>query len=70
MVITSNGRPIAILVAVDESDVEESLAGIRRSRAVGAVAGMQRRSAEEGMAEISMGEIEREIEAVRARRSG
>jgi len=70
MVITSNGRPIAILVAVDETDLEESLAAVRRARAVEAVASLQRRSAESGRDEISMDEIDEEIRVVRGKRTG
>jgi antitoxin (DNA-binding transcriptional repressor) of toxin-antitoxin stability system len=44
MIITSNGRPIAILASISESNLEESLAAFRRARAVDAVASLQRRS--------------------------
>jgi len=70
MVITSNGRPIAILVAVDETDLEESLEAVRRARAVEAVASLQRRSAQSGTNEISMDEIDAEIKTVRRKRTG
>jgi antitoxin (DNA-binding transcriptional repressor) of toxin-antitoxin stability system len=70
MVITSNGRPVAILAAVGESNVEESLAAFRRARAVDAVASMQRRSATHGTRKLGEAEIEAEIVAARkARRS-
>ncbi len=69
MVITSNGRPIAILVAVDETDLEESLAAVRRARAVEAVIGLQRRSAEARADKISMDEIDEEIKVVRSKRT-
>jgi antitoxin (DNA-binding transcriptional repressor) of toxin-antitoxin stability system len=65
MVITNNGRPIAILAAVNESNLEESLAAFRQARAVEAVASLQRRSVERGTDKISMGEVEAEIKAVR-----
>ena len=70
MVITSNGRPVAILAAVGESNVEESLAAFRRARAVDAVASIQRRSVARGAQKLSEAEIEAEIAAARkARRS-
>lgn len=65
MVITSNGRPIAILAAISESNLEESLAAFRQARAVRAVASLQRRSVEQGTDRISMDEINAEIKAVR-----
>jgi antitoxin (DNA-binding transcriptional repressor) of toxin-antitoxin stability system len=69
MVITSNGRPIAILAAVNESNLEESLSAFRRVRAVEAVASLQRRSVEQGTEGISMEEIDAEIKEVRRKRS-
>ena len=68
MIITSNGRPIAILAAVNESNLEESLSAFRQARAVEAVASLQRRSVEQGTDNISMDEIDAEIRAVRRRR--
>ncbi len=68
MVITSNGRPIAILAAVNESNLEESLSAFRQARAVEAVASLQRRSVEQGADNISMDEIDAEIRAVRRKR--
>ena len=69
MIITNNGRPIAILAAVNESNLEESLAAFRQARAVEAVASLQRRSVEQGTDKISMGEVEEEIKAVRRKRA-
>jgi len=68
MIITSNGRPIAILAAVNESNLEESLSAFRQARAVQAVASLQRRSVEQGTDNISMDEIDAEIRAVRRKR--
>lgn len=68
MIITSNGRPIAILASVSESNVEESLSAFRQARAVEAVAGLQRRSVELGTDRISMDEIDAEIKATRKKR--
>ena len=69
MVITSNGRPIAILSAISESNLEESLAAFRQARAIKAVASLQRRSVEQGTERISMDEINAEIKAVRKKRA-
>ena len=68
MIITNNGRPIAILAAVNESNLEESLSAFRQARAVEAVASLQRRSMEQGTDNISMDEIDAEIRAVRRKR--
>ena len=69
MVITSNGRPIAILAAISESNLEESLNAFRQARAVEAVAALQRRSADQGTNRITMDEIDAEIQAVRKKRA-
>lgn len=69
IVVTSNGRPIAILAAVNETNVEESLSAFRRARAVEATADLQRRSLEQGVNRISLEEINAEIETVRRKRS-
>jgi len=68
MIITSNGRPIAIIAATKDSDLEESLSALRQARAVEAVASLQRRSVEKGNDMITMNEIDTEIKAVRKKR--
>lgn len=68
MVITNNGRPVAILTTVGESDVEESLSAIRRARAASAVTLLQKRSVERGLDRIRQDEIEAEIALVRGNR--
>jgi len=69
MIITSNGRPIAIIAAINDSNLEESLSAFRQARAVEAVASLQRRSAEMGNDKITMDEIDAEIKAVRKKRA-
>jgi len=68
VVVTSNGRPIAILSAVNESNLEESISAIRQARAAEAVMSLQRRSVERGTDGIAMKEIDAEIKAVRENR--
>jgi antitoxin (DNA-binding transcriptional repressor) of toxin-antitoxin stability system len=69
MVITNNGRPIAILSATTEAGLEESIAAFRKARSIEAVACLQRKSAEQGTDMISMKEIEAEIKTVRKKRA-
>lgn len=69
VVVTSNGRPIAILSAVNESNLEESLSAIRQARAAEAVMSLQRRSVERGTDGITMDEIDAEIKEVRGKRN-
>ena len=69
MIITSNGRPIAIIAAISDSDLEESLSAFRQARAVEAVASLQRRSVEMGTDKMTMDKIDAEIKAVRRKRA-
>ena len=69
MIITNNGRPIAIIAAANDSDLEESLSAFRQARAVEAVASLQRRSVEMGNDKITVDEIDAEIKAVRKKRT-
>lgn len=68
MVVTSNGRPIAILAAVNEASLEASLRAFRRARAVDAVMDLQRASVERGADALAPAEIETEIADVRRKR--
>jgi antitoxin (DNA-binding transcriptional repressor) of toxin-antitoxin stability system len=69
MVVTSNGKPVAILSAVSPDGLEESLAALRRARAVGAVEVMQRRSVAAGKHRLSQAAIQAEIDAARKGRA-
>lgn len=68
LVVTSNGRPVALLSSVDDELLEETLTALRRARAVAAVQEMQRRSQASGLDRLSGEEIEAEIEASRRQR--
>lgn len=68
MVITSNGKPIAIISSVSENNLEESLSAFRRARAIAAVTDLQKRSVETHTDKITLDEINQEIRAVRAGR--
>lgn len=67
MVVTSNGRPIALLSAVNEGNLEQVLSAFRRARAAEALASIQYSSLQNGTDNISMEEIETEIAAVRSK---
>ena len=69
MIVTNNGRPIAILAAVNESNLEESISAFRQARAVDAVVNLQRRSLEQGTDSIAAKAIEAEIQEVRKKRT-
>ncbi|MDY6822335.1 MAG: type II toxin-antitoxin system Phd/YefM family antitoxin [Thermodesulfobacteriota bacterium] len=68
MVITSNGRPVAILSSVTEDNLEQVLSSFRQARAMQAVNTVQQASVQKGTDTISMDEIDDEIKSVRSRR--
>jgi antitoxin (DNA-binding transcriptional repressor) of toxin-antitoxin stability system len=68
MVVTSNGRPIALLSSTNENNLEQVLTAFRHARATNAVATVQYESAQKGTDKISMDEINAENEAVRSKR--
>ena len=68
MVITSNGRPIAILSSVNENNLEQVLSAFRQARAIEAVTSIQYESVRKGTDKISLEEINNEIKAVRSKR--
>jgi antitoxin (DNA-binding transcriptional repressor) of toxin-antitoxin stability system len=68
MVVTSNGKPVAILAPVSEAGLESFLRALRRARAAEAVERLQRDSARAGRDRLSTGEIDAEIAAVREHR--
>jgi len=68
MVVTSNGKPIALLSSIDENNFDQVLAAFRRARATSALAFIQYESAQIGTDEISLEEINAEIREVRAKR--
>ncbi len=68
MVITNNGRPVAILTSVSGSTLEDNLSAIRQAKASFAVNRLQAASMAEGMDKLTDAEIQAEISAVRKRR--
>ena len=68
MIVTSNGRPVALLTAVDQSNVEQSLSAWRRVRTTQAISDIQLESARKGTDHLSISDIEAEIAKVRQER--
>lgn len=69
LVITSNGKPIAILSPTSEDTLEESLSAIRTARAIAAVEAIQNKSVQIGKDKMGLEEINTEIRAERKARS-
>ncbi len=68
LILTANGRPIAVLSHIDEGGVEETLASLRRARAQAALSRLRTDAATQGLDRLSVDEIEAEITAARNER--
>ena len=69
VVLTLNGKPIAILAGVTEGDVQGMLKAVRQARAAIAMESMHKTALGKGAHKFTSHEIEAEIQAVRKRRA-
>ena len=69
MVITNNGRPIALLTPITDQSLEQTLSAVRRARAMAAVQNMQKRARDLGLDRMTDDEIDEEISAARRERN-
>lgn len=65
LVLTSNGKPVALVIPVDEETMEDSVDAVRRAQAMGAVERMQEMSAKAGLDRMTLPEINALIREVR-----
>jgi len=68
LILTSNGKPMAIITKIDEGTLEDRLASIRRARLGEAIREIQRAAARRFPKGLTLREINAEIKAVRAKR--
>lgn len=68
MVVTSNGKPVAVLSAATASTLDATLNALRQARAQLAVVEMQRRAREAGLDQWSLEQVNAEIQAARRER--
>ena len=68
LVVTSNGKPIAILSSTDEDSFETCLWTLRRSRAHEALAKLQRDAEERGLNELTQNDVQNAIDKSRKKR--
>ena len=61
MVITSNGRPMALLTSLSDENLEQTLKTIRKAKAMAAVSSMQLKSLQSGNNKMALSDINREI---------
>jgi hypothetical protein len=68
MVLTLNGKPIAILSSTSEDFLEKNLAEVRKARAIAALDGIRTESARRGLDKMTMDDIDAVIQKVRKAR--
>jgi prevent-host-death family protein len=69
MVITNNGRPIALLTPISDDNLEETIRAMRSARAANAIRSMRLHSVKTGKNRLTDEEIEYEIRQSREERS-
>ena len=68
LVLTANGKPIAILLGVKEDELEETARAVRQAKAQLALSRLRKQAARRGTDRMSAAAIDAEIRAVRSRR--
>jgi antitoxin (DNA-binding transcriptional repressor) of toxin-antitoxin stability system len=65
MVLTSNGKPIALMTPITEGNMESTVRSMRKARTLAAVGAMQTRSLRNGNDAMTLHEVNNEIKAAR-----
>jgi prevent-host-death family protein len=68
LVLTSNGKPVALLLGIDEDELEETTQIIRQARAKRALSRIRQDIASRGAERKLLSIVDREIRAVRSKR--
>lgn len=68
LIVTSSGRPFALMIAAEGEDVEALLIALRRARAQLAVSKMRRQAGEAGLDRMTIDDIDAEIRQARLER--
>jgi antitoxin (DNA-binding transcriptional repressor) of toxin-antitoxin stability system len=68
MVVTNNGKPVALLTPLSDRTLEDTLSAVRRARAINAVKLIQQQSVKKGTNKMTLEEINKEISLSRKER--
>jgi antitoxin (DNA-binding transcriptional repressor) of toxin-antitoxin stability system len=69
LVLTADGKPIAILMGIENDDVEQAALMLRQARAQRALSRIRSQASRSGVAQLSARALEAEIRAVRRKRN-
>ena len=65
IVITNNGKPIALLTPISDTDMEDTLTAVRRARAATALKKIRSAAIKNGVSNMTMDDINTEIREYR-----
>lgn len=65
IVITNNGKPIALLTPLNDADMEGTVTAVRRARAVAALEKARSSALKSGVSRMTMDQVNDEIRAYR-----
>jgi antitoxin (DNA-binding transcriptional repressor) of toxin-antitoxin stability system len=68
IVVTLNGKPVALITPISDTNFDASLREIRRAKAITAMSGMHKDAEKCGASKLTMEEIDAEIKATRKSR--
>ena len=68
LVLTADGKPVAILLGVEGEDLEEAALILRQAKAQRALSRMRQQASRRGIAQATPRAIEAEIRAIRRKR--
>jgi antitoxin (DNA-binding transcriptional repressor) of toxin-antitoxin stability system len=68
-VLTANGRPVALMIAVDAGTVDQTLETLRRARGLEALRALRRESRDRGLDQMSGAGVDEIIKKARRARS-
>ncbi len=68
LVLTTNGKPVAILLGIREGELEDTTRAIRQAKAQLALSRLRKQAARRGADRMRLAAIEAEIRTVRSRR--
>ena len=66
LVITDNDRPVAVMLKVDDSTLDDTMLDLSRMQALRALKEVQANAVRSGLSNMTLDEINAEIEAARA----
>ena len=65
IVITNNGKPIALLTPISDTDMEDTVTAVRRARAATALKRIRNVAVKNGLSELTLDNINEEIREYR-----